>query len=190
MNTPGARRLVFATGNAHKVAEVAAMLGEDWTVEPIDTGADETGATFEANALIKARAAVEHAGVMAMAEDSGIVIDALGGAPGIHSARWTEESDWIPRVLRELADVAGEERSCRYVAAIAIVWPDGHEVTVRGEVEGRIADAPRGAGGFGYDPIVVPIEGDGRTFSEMTAAEKHRISHRSRALQKALPHLR
>jgi XTP/dITP diphosphohydrolase len=113
--------------------------------------------------------------------EAGIEIDHLGGAPGIHSARWTSEEDWIPRVLRDLEGVAPAERGCRYVCAAAVVWPDGQEAVVRGVVEGVIVDAPRGTGGFGYDPLVAPLEGDGRTFAEMTPAEKHAISHRSRA---------
>src|SRR5205085_1430765 len=113
--------------------------------------------------------------------DSGIEIDHLDGAPGVHSARWTEEGDWIPRVLRELEGVEPAHRGCRYVCAAAAAWPDGREAVVRGTVEGTITDGPRGAGGFGYDPIVAPTEGDGRTFAQMTPAEKHAISHRARA---------
>jgi XTP/dITP diphosphohydrolase len=173
-------RLLLATGNAHKVEEVAAIL-PGWEVVAQDTGADETGTTFEENALIKARALVEATGELAVGDDSGIEIDALGGAPGIHSARWTGEGDWIPRVLRELD--GADDRGCRYVCAAAAVWPDGREVVVRGTVEGRVALAPRGDGGFGYDPIVVPTEGDGRTFAEMSDAEKHALSHRGRAFR-------
>jgi XTP/dITP diphosphohydrolase len=174
-------RLLLATGNAHKVAEVQDILGAAFEVEARGTGAEETGTTFEENALIKARALAADSGELAVADDSGIEIDHLGGEPGVHSARWTSQGDWIPRVLRELDGVPADERGCRYVCAAAAVWPDGREVVVRGTVEGRIVDAPRGAGGFGYDPLVAPLEGDGRTFAEMTAAEKHAISHRSRA---------
>lgn len=177
------RKIVFATGNPHKVAEVAQILGAGWRVDALDPDVDETGNTFEENALLKARAVVAATGQMAMADDSGIEIDALGGRPGIHSARWTEESDWIPRVLRELDDVPQRPRTARYVAAAAAVWPDGREAVVRGTVEGMIADDPRGDGGFGYDPIFVPDDGDGRTFAEMSAAEKHAISHRGRAFK-------
>jgi XTP/dITP diphosphohydrolase len=182
-------RVLLATGNAHKVAEVREILGPTWTVVAQDTGAEETGVTFEENALIKARALVASAGELALADDSGIEIDHLDGAPGVASARWTEEGDWIPRVLRELDGVAPEGRTCRYVCVAAAVWPDGREVVVRGEVEGVIADLPRGDGGFGYDPIVAPVEGDGRTFGEMTPDEKHAISHRARAFRALLPHL-
>lgn len=180
MNAP--RRVVLATGNAHKAAEVAEILGDGWQVVPYATDVDETGDTFEANALLKARAAVAATGEMALADDSGIEIDHLDGAPGVHSARWTDEGDWIPRVLRELDGVADDERGARYVAAVAAVWPDGREEVVRGAVEGRIATGPRGDGGFGYDPIMIPTEGDGRTFGEMADAEKHAISHRARAM--------
>ena len=182
-------RVLLATGNAHKVEEVQEILGSSWTVEARDTGAEETGATFEENALIKARALASTTGELAVADDSGIEIDHLGGEPGIHSGRWTEEGDWIPRVLRELDGVPAARRTCRYVCAAAAVWPDGREVVVRGAVEGVIAAAPRGAGGFGYDPIVAPVEGDGRTFGEMTADEKHAISHRARAFRDLVPHL-
>ena len=177
------RRLLLATGNAHKVEEIQGILGPDVVVEAQDTGAEETGETFEENALIKARALAASTGELAVADDSGIEIDRLGGGPGIHSARWTVEADWIPKVLRELEGVAPMARGCRYVCAAAAVWPDGREEVVVGTVEGRIAEAPRGDGGFGYDPIVVPNEGDGRTFGEMTPEEKQAISHRTRAFE-------
>jgi XTP/dITP diphosphohydrolase len=183
------RRLLLATGNAHKVEEVAAIL-DGWEIVARDPGVDETGTTFEANALIKARALVAATGELAVGDDSGIEVDGLGGRPGIHSARWTHEGDWIPRVLRELRDLGpGADRGCRYVCVAAAVWPDGREVVVRGTVEGQVAPEPRGTGGFGYDPVVVPDEGAGRTFGEMTDAEKHAISHRARAFRALAPHL-
>lgn len=173
--------LLLATGNAHKAEELAHILGPGYDVEARDPEVEETGSTFEENALIKARALAAHSGELAVADDSGIEIDHLDGEPGIHSARWTYQGDWIPRVLRELDGVPVDGRGCRYVCAAAAVWPDGREVVVRGVVEGTIAPEPRGDGGFGYDPVVVPTEGDGRTFAEMTPAEKHAISHRARA---------
>ena len=176
-------RLLLATGNAHKVAEVQAILGPAWRVEAEDPGVEETGDTFEENALIKARALAASRGVLAVADDSGIEIDALGGAPGVRSARWTSEGDWIPRVLRELAGVPVAARGCRYVCAAAAVWPGGREEVVRGVVDGVVPPAPRGTGGFGYDPVMAPVEGDGRTFAEMTEAEKHLLSHRGRAFR-------
>jgi XTP/dITP diphosphohydrolase len=187
----GRRRLLLATGNAHKVAEVQSILGEPWLVVGRDPAVEETGSTFEENALLKARAVAVSAGEVAIADDSGIEIDALGGAPGVRSARWADEGDWIPRVLRELAGLPESGRGCRYVCAAAAVWPDPHarEFVVRGVVEGRVAEAPRGTGGFGYDPIMVPTEGDGRTFAEMSEAEKHALSHRGRAFRGLAPHL-
>lgn len=176
-------RLLLATGNRHKVDEVQQIFGDAYLVEARDPGVEETGASFEENALIKARALVSQTGEPAVADDSGIEIDHLDGAPGIHSARWTGEGDWIPRVLRELDGVPAAGRGCRYVCAAAAVWPDGREVVVRGEVEATIVDAPRGDGGFGYDPLVAPVEGDGRTFAEMTPDEKHAISHRARGFR-------
>jgi XTP/dITP diphosphohydrolase len=189
MTRGGERILVLGTGNQHKVEEIAEILGEGWLVEPHDPEVEETGTTFEENALLKARAVAVATGDLAAADDSGIEIDALGGAPGIHSARWTYESDWVPRVLRELRDVPRGERGCRYVCAAAAVWPDGREVVVQGTVEGVITRVPRGTGGFGYDPIMEPVEGDGRTFAEMTPEEKHALSHRSRAFRALKPML-
>ena len=181
--------VLLATGNAHKVAEIQQILGERWTVEARDPGVAETGDTFEENALIKARALAAASGALALADDSGIEIDALDGAPGVRSARWTDEGDWIPRVLRALDGVPPAGRGCRYVCSAAAVWPPGEgprgqdEVVVRGTVEGTVPEAPRGTGGFGYDPVMVPTEGDGRTFAEMTDAEKHALSHRGRAFR-------
>jgi len=176
-------KAVLATGNPHKVSEIGAILGDTVELTAVDTDVAETGITFEENALIKARAASASTGVLALADDSGIEIDAIGGAPGVHSARWTEQHDWIPRVLRELLWVPPAERTARFVSAAAAVWPDGRSVVCRGVVEGHIPSSARGEGGFGYDPIFVPVEGDGRTFGEMTADEKHALSHRGRAFR-------
>ena len=178
---------VLATGNAHKVEEISEILGPAISLTAIDTGVVETGATFEENALIKARAAAAASRSLALADDSGLEVDALGGRPGTHSARWTDERDWIPRVLRAVGDAPWSERTARFVSAAAAVWPDGREVVVRGVVEGHIAPAARGDGGFGYDPVFVPDEGDGRTFGEMSAAEKHSLSHRGRAFRALAP---
>jgi XTP/dITP diphosphohydrolase len=184
-------RIFLATGNPHKVEEVQDILGPAWRVEGRDPGVEETGETFEENALIKARAVAEATGEVAIADDSGIEIDALGGEPGVRSARWAAEGDWIPRVLRELEGVPDERRTCRYVCAAAVVWPGPapREMVVRGTVEGVVAHEPRGTGGFGYDPVMIPVEGDGRTFAEMTPAEKHALSHRGRAFRELARHL-
>jgi XTP/dITP diphosphohydrolase len=176
-------KAVLATANAHKVPEIGEIMGPAFELDAVDPDVEETGATFEANALLKARAVAERTGALALADDSGIEVDALGGAPGIHSARWTEEANWIPRVLCETAGVPWPQRTGRFVSAAAAVWPDGREIVVRGVVEGHIATEARGDGGFGYDPIFIPDEGDGRTFGEMTAAEKHALSHRGRAFR-------
>ncbi len=180
------RTLAFATGNPHKVTEVAAILGAGFTLVAVDPEVEETGTTFEDNALLKARAVQARTGGDAIADDSGICIDALAGAPGIHSARWTDEGDWIPRVLRDLIAVGAAgapARTARFVAAAAAVLADGREFVCVGVVEGHIAPGPRGEAGFGYDPVFVPAEGDGRTFAQMTAAEKHVLSHRGRAFR-------
>ena len=174
-------RVALATGNAHKVEEVAAILGDAYEVVAFEPEVDEDGDTFEANALIKARAVRDRTGEVAIADDSGLVVDALDGRPGVQSARWTTPDDWIPRVLRELRP--GAPRTARFVSAAAVAWPGGREGVVVGTVEGTIASAARGVGGFGYDPIFVPDEGDGRTFAEMSDAEKHALSHRGRAFR-------
>ena len=178
-----ATRAVLATGNAHKVPEIEEILGPAFVLDAVDPDVEETGTTFEENALLKARAVAARTGRLALADDSGIEVDALRGRPGVHSARWTDEPDWIPRVLRETAGVAWPARTGRFVSAAAAVWPEGRELVVRGVVEGHIATEARGDNGFGYDPIFVPDEGDGRTFGEMTAGEKHALSHRGRAFR-------
>ncbi len=175
-------RLLLATGNPHTVDELAAILGDGYEVVAHEPGVEETGDSFEANALLKARAVRDATGELAVADDSGIEVDALDGAPGIRSARWAG-GDWIGALLRALDGVPPARRGCRYVCAAAVARPDGSEEVVRGTVTGVVVEAPRGAGGFGYDPLVAPVEGDGRTFAEMTPAEKHAISHRARAFR-------
>lgn len=154
-------------------------------MEARDPAIDESGETYEANALLKARAVAGASHELAIADDSGIEVDALGGAPGLRSARWAPEGDWILRILSEVGDRPEGQRTCRYVCAAAAVWPgeNGPEAVVRSTVEGRVASEPRGTGGFGYDPIMIPSEGDGRTFAEMTEAEKNGLSHRGRAFR-------
>jgi XTP/dITP diphosphohydrolase len=175
-------RLLLATGNPHKVVELDDILGGLYDIRARDPGVDETGDTFEANALLKARAVRDAPGELAVADDSGIEVEALDGAPGIRSARWAA-GDEVGMLLRALDGVPPERRGCRYVCAAAVARPDGTEDVVRGTVSGSVALAPRGNGGFGYDPLVVPVEEDGRTFAEMTPDEKHAISHRARAFR-------
>lgn len=182
-------RYVIATNNAHKLREIRAILENDsrafLSMEEahIHTDPEETGATFEENALIKARAACAASGLPAMADDSGICVDALNGAPGIHSARYCPGTDRerTEFLLKNMEAVPDGQRLGRFVSAIACVYPDGTEFTVRGECEGVILREIRGEGGFGYDPVFFS-PGDGCTFAEMPQARKNEISHRARAL--------
>ena len=182
-------RYVIATNNAHKLREIRAILENDsrafLSMEEahIHTDPEATGATFEENALIKARAACAASGLPAMADDSGICVDALGGAPGIHSARYCPGTDRerTEFLLKNMEAVPDGQRQGRFVSVIACVYPDGMEFTVRGECEGVILREIRGEGGFGYDPIFFS-PGDGCTFAEMPQARKNEISHRARAL--------
>jgi XTP/dITP diphosphohydrolase len=177
----GARRVLLATANPHKVSEIQSVLGGRWHVVPLAPSVAETGSSFEENALQKAVSLRDVTGELTIADDSGIEIDALGGRPGVYSSRWTSEEDWVPKVLRELHGVGMPGRRCRYVCAAAVAFPDGTESVVRAEVEGYVAEHPRGESGFGYDPIMIPSDGDGRTFAEMESSAKHGISHRGRA---------
>lgn len=182
-------RYVIATNNAHKLREIRAILENDsrafLSMEEahIHTDPEENGATFEENALIKARAACAASGLPAMADDSGICVDALGGAPGIHSARYCPGTDRerTEFLLKNMEAVPDGQRQGRFVSVIACVYPDGTEFTVRGECEGVILREIRGEGGFGYDPVFFS-PGDGCTFAEMPQARKNEISHRARAL--------
>lgn len=187
--------LVLATRNAGKVMELRPLL-ESAGVR-LRTLADfpgagvveEDGDTFEANALKKARSYAAATGCLVLAEDSGLQVDALNGAPGVYSARYAPTPAAAnARVLAQLAGLPPERRTARFVTVAALAYPDGPEQIFRGTLEGRIAEAPRGTGGFGYDPIfLLP---DGRTLAELDLAEKNRISHRARALaqvQAALP---
>ena len=157
---------------------------------PADLGdVEETGETLEENARLKARAVALATGRPALADDTGLEVDALGGAPGVWSARYAGDhvtyADNVAKLLAELAGQAGGggERRARFRTVALVAWPDGQEVRADGTVEGRIATEARGAGGFGYDPVFVPDEGDGRTFAEMNADEKHAVSHRGRAFR-------
>ena len=182
--------LVLATHNKGKVAEIAEML-KDY-IAKVDSAGDlglpepeETGKTFIDNAILKARAASEASGRVALADDSGLEVTVLGGEPGIYSARWAgPERDFMHAMKRVHAAMGdAEDRSARFVCALALAWPDGHVETVEGEVQGTLVWPPRGPAGFGYDPMFVP-QGDDRTFGEMTPEEKRAISHRHQAFKK------
>lgn len=181
--------LHVATGNAEKLREISARLGGDWELKGLSAFGleppEETGATLEENALLKARFLHGAAGGLCLADDTGLLVDALGGEPGVYSARWAGEgcsyADNVAKLCREIAPVAEERRTARFETVLALVG-DGLEVLLKGVCAGRILGAPRGAGGFGYDPVFLVPEA-GRTFAEMSVEEKNRVSHRGRALQ-------
>ena len=189
--------LILASRNQKKIREMEAILAGHFPGIRIlsldDVGyegdIEENGETYEENALIKARTALETAQgrYPAIADDSGLSVDALSGAPGVYSARYAgghgDDAANNALLLKNLADVPSEERTARFVCCIALVYPDGREITVRGETEGLIIDKARGEGGFGYDPYFY-YEPFGKTFSELTADEKNAISHRGKAVAK------
>ena len=180
-------RIVIATLNPHKLRELGGLLAGHSLV-PLPYWAKlppEMGGTFEDNAVPKAHAAAAAAGIPAVADDSGIVVPALGGAPGVHSARFAGEGATDEQNLQKLlAEMRGKEnREAAYVCAIAFVEPDGTKQVFEARCEGRLIEAPRGEGGFGYDPVFVPadLNGDERTMAELSREEKDEISHRGRA---------
>ncbi|WP_419926312.1 RdgB/HAM1 family non-canonical purine NTP pyrophosphatase [Candidatus Poriferisocius sp.] len=181
-------KLVAATANPHKLAEIEAILGAavELLPRPDDLGeVVEDGDSLAANARLKAEAVSAHAGQAAVADDTGLEVAALGGAPGVRSARYAgERADDADNVARLLAEMKGAtERSARFRTVAVVVFPDGAEAQAEGVIAGTIAEAPRGDQGFGYDPVFVPDGADGRTFAEMSAHEKNAISHRGRAFQ-------
>jgi XTP/dITP diphosphohydrolase len=192
---PSPDPLVLATRNPGKLRELDRILGaqirlaglEDFPGAP---DVPETGATFEENALLKARAIAAHTGLAAVADDSGLGVDALNGMPGVLSARWAgghgDDKANLDLVLAQIADVPDARRGARFVCAAALVLPDRREWVVTGTVEGRLIRVPRGSGGFGYDPIFLP-DGFDLTTAEMTPEAKDAISHRGRALRALAP---
>ena len=180
-------RLVLATANPDKAAEIVAILdGVELLPRPPGVSdVAETGETLEANARLKAVALVDATGEPAVADDTGLEVVALGGAPGVRSSRYAgpeaSYADNCEKLVRELA--GADDRRARFRTVALVRFPDGREVAAEGAVEGTIAREPRGDAGFGYDRLFVPDEGDGRTFGEMTAAEKHALSHRGRAFR-------
>ena len=188
-----AARLIVASHNAGKVREIAALL-EPLGIAAVGAAAlglaepEETGDTFIANAALKARAATDASGEPALADDSGLVVPALDGAPGIYSARWAGPGkDFrvaMDRIEAELAARGLETTgtAAYFVCALALAWPDGHCETVEGRVDGTLTFPPCGGHGFGYDPIFVP-DGHARTFGEMPAEEKQPLTHRARAFE-------
>jgi XTP/dITP diphosphohydrolase len=191
-------RFVVATFNRDKAAELQALLAlpgvklvpiADW---PGATAPEEHGETLLENARLKARAAAAVTGLAAIADDTGLEVDALGGAPGVHAARFSGPgatyASNVAKLLRALAGVPPERRTARFRTVCVAAWPGGREVHAEGVLEGSITEAPRGEHGFGYDPVFVP-EGGARTYAELTDVEKHAISHRARAVRALAAHL-
>lgn len=182
-------RLVIASHNAGKVREIGELLAP-YGVAVVSAGEldlaepEETGNTFIANAILKAEAAAVASGLPALADDSGLAVHALDGRPGIHSARWAGAGRDFNAAMQKLEDaLAGKaDRRAHFVSALALAWPDGHRETVEGTVYGTLAWPPRGANGFGYDPMFLP-DGHDLTFGEMEPAAKHAISHRADAFR-------
>jgi XTP/dITP diphosphohydrolase len=185
--SPGIR-LVAATHNPGKARELAALLDQRFdVVAAADLGLaepDEPETTFTGNAMIKARAAADASGLVAIADDSGLCVGLLDGAPGVHSARWSGPGRDFAHAMRlvetRMIEVGGNDRSAWFICALAVAWPRGPIVVVEGRVDGELTFPPRGDLGFGYDPIFVP-NGFSMTFAEMPPAEKHAMSHRARA---------
>ncbi|MFF7021232.1 RdgB/HAM1 family non-canonical purine NTP pyrophosphatase [Streptomyces klenkii] len=195
------KRLILATRNANKVTELRAILeaaglgvelvGADAYPEIPDV--KETGVTFAENALLKAHALARATGFPAVADDSGLCVDVLNGAPGIFSARWAgrhgDDKANLDLLLAQLGDIADEHRAAHFACAAALALPDGTERVVEGRLEGTLRHEPTGGGGFGYDPILQPL-GETRTCAELTADEKNAISHRGKAFRALVPVVR
>ena len=188
------RRLVCASANPDKVREINEILAACGVVleprPPTIPDVEEDAATLEGNARLKAVAIAEATGAAALADDTGLEVNALGGAPGVRSARYAgEPSNSELNIAKLLADlnaagaITPDQRRARFRTVVLIRWPDGSETIAEGTVAGVIATERQGEGGFGYDPVFAPDEGDGRTFAEMDPSEKHEISHRGRALR-------
>ena len=195
---PERAKIVLATHNPSKLAELRRILAAsrvDVDVADLDDYPDmpdvaETGSTFQDNALLKARAVAAHTGLPAVADDSGLCVDALNGMPGVLSARWAgrhgDDEANLRLVLAQLADVPVDRRAAHFACVAALVLPSGQEHVTEGTVSGRITDAPRGINGFGYDPIFVPVSSE-LTTAEMSEEAKDAISHRGRALRALAP---
>ena len=197
------RRIVLATGNGHKVRELRTLLAdliEELDLEIVGMGefpdvaeVVETGVTFAENATLKAVAAAQATGLPAVADDSGLAVDVLGGAPGVFSGRWAgthgQDRANLELLLGQLYDVPDEHRAAAFVCAAALALPQGTVVVREGRMPGTLAREPRGDNGFGYDPILV-VEGDSRTSAELTFEEKNAISHRGKAFRALAADLR
>lgn len=191
--------LVLATANAHKVAEIRSILASGDLAVELRPRPDEVpevvedAGTLEGNARLKAVALAEATGTAALADDTGLEVDALGGAPGVESASYGggdhDSEANVARLLRELDGVAEPERTARFRTVVLVRWPDGGEVAAEGVLDGVVVDAPRGGHGFGYDPVFAPSDAAGRTLAELAPEEKDALSHRGRALRALAPRL-
>ncbi len=189
---------VLATANAHKADEMRSVLAEvgiDVVARPVTVpDVAETSDTLEGNALLKAHAICGASGQPAIADDTGLFVEALGGEPGVHSARYAGPSaidaDNVRKLLSELSEVDRADRGAQFRTVIAVAYPDGSALTVEGSLDGWIVDEPRGERGFGYDPVFASAELGGRTLAEVTADEKNSVSHRARALAALATRLR
>ena len=183
-------KVILASKNAHKLEELSAILGQlgfEIALESeygLDIEVEETGTTFEENSLLKAEAVMKASGLPVLADDSGLMVDALCGAPGVYSARYGHKSSDAERtayLLENMIDVPDEARTAKFVCVITCLWPDGRKIVARGECPGRILHEVHGSNGFGYDPVFFVPE-KGKTFAELLPEEKNAISHRARAL--------
>ena len=184
-------KVILASQNQHKLVELSAILsqlGFEIALESeygLHVDVDETGTTFEENSLLKAEAVMKASGLPVLADDSGLMVDALDGAPGVYSARYghkNSDAERIDYLLENLKDVPAERRTAKFVCVITCLWPDGRRIVARGECPGQILFAPKGTGGFGYDPVFYLPE-LGMTYAELLSEQKNAISHRARALQ-------
>ena len=184
-------KVILASKNQHKLTELSAILsqlGFEIALESeygLDIDVEETGTTFEENSYLKAEAVMKASGLPVLADDSGLMVDALGGAPGVYSARYGHKSSDQARtayLLENLKDVPEEKRAAKFVCVITCLWPDGRKIVARGECPGVIAFEPHGENGFGYDPVFYFPERK-MTYAELPSEEKNAISHRARALQ-------
>jgi len=187
------QKVILASGNKHKLEEIQEIL-KDYKLELVtmyDAGLKdyeiiEDGDTFEANSLIKAQAVMDELGIDTIADDSGLEVDALGGAPGVYSARYAgEDADYLAnnvKLIKELSEVPDEKRTARFVTVLTMLFKNGHKIVVRGEVEGVIGHESRGDNGFGYDPLFIVPE-LGKTFAQLESHEKNALSHRANALK-------
>ncbi|MGH9045765.1 MAG: RdgB/HAM1 family non-canonical purine NTP pyrophosphatase [Acidimicrobiales bacterium] len=183
--------LVLASANLDKSAEIRQILGAEGIElrpRPAEVpDVEETGSTLVENARLKARAICSATAMAAVADDTGLEVEALGGAPGVYSARYAGEdatyADNVAKLVEALGGVSEQDRGARFTTVALVAFPDGSELSAEGAVEGRIVEVPRGSAGFGYDSVFVPHEGDGRTYAEMSTQEKNALSHRSRAFR-------